>query len=76
MQNKKGKQLKAKFGKNELSGVGEIDGVFTAIYKDNKNNTLSIYEMTDVLDSEGAATGNKKQVGKTIKVKTKAIAVI
>ena len=49
LQNKKGKQLKAKFGKNELSGVGEIDGVFTAIYKNSKNNLLSIYEMTAVL---------------------------
>ena len=67
LQNKKGKQLKAKFGKNELSGVGEIDGVFTAIYKNSKNNLLSIYEMT-------AAAGNKQQVGKTIKVKTKEIA--
>ena len=66
LQNKKGKQLKATFGKNELSGVGEIDGVFTAIYKNSKNNLLSIYEMT-------AAAGNKQQVGKTIKVKTKEI---
>tara|TARA_A100001035_G_scaffold278403_1_gene277248 strand:- start:204 stop:1724 length:1521 start_codon:yes stop_codon:yes gene_type:complete len=75
LQNKKGKQLKKTVGKNELSGVGEIgdDNTFTAVYKNSKTDMLSIYEMTDVLDSEGAATGNKKQVGKTKKIKTKAL---
>ena len=74
LQQKNGKQFKAAKGKNELAGAGLVGDDFKVVYKNSKNNILTVYDMTEVLDANDAATGDMKQVGKTTKVQTKKLA--